>query len=82
MTFHSELSNNRMSQSNIFYSLLALVAAILFGISAPLSKLLLGEIDPVTSAALLYLGSGLGITHTIEQLNSLVKSKGNPLKPD
>jgi drug/metabolite transporter (DMT)-like permease len=62
-----------MSQSNIFYSLLALVAAILFGISAPLSKLLLGEIDPVILAALLYLGSGLGLL-IYKALNHFVKS--------
>ncbi len=44
--------------------LTALAAAALFGISAPLSKLLLapsalGEVAPVPMAALLYLGSGL-----------------------
>ncbi len=38
--------------------LLALGAAVLFGASAPLSKLLLGETDPIILAALLYLGSG------------------------
>ncbi len=38
----------------------ALLAALLFGASAPLSKLLLGEIKPVPLAAFLYLGSGLG----------------------
>ncbi len=38
----------------------ALLAALLFGASAPLSKLLLGEIDPIPLAAFLYLGSGIG----------------------
>ena len=38
----------------------ALLAATLFGASAPLSKLLVGEIDPVPLASLLYLGSGIG----------------------
>jgi drug/metabolite transporter (DMT)-like permease len=38
----------------------ALLAAVLFGASAPLSKLLLGEIDPIPLAACLYLGSGIG----------------------
>lgn len=37
---------------------LVLLAAALFGASAPLAKLLLGEIAPVTLAAFLYLGSG------------------------
>ena len=38
-----------------------LTAAILFGASAPLAKLLLGEIQPVVLAAFLYLGSGVGL---------------------
>lgn len=44
--------------TSIFY---ALLAAILFGVSAPLSKVLLGEIQPVMLAGLLYLGSGIGL---------------------
>ncbi len=39
----------------------ALIAALLFGASAPLARLLLGEIEPVLLAALLYLGSGIGL---------------------
>jgi drug/metabolite transporter (DMT)-like permease len=39
----------------------ALLAAALFGLSAPAAKLLLGKIEPVTLAALLYLGCGLGL---------------------
>ncbi|MCX6096084.1 MAG: EamA family transporter [Candidatus Bipolaricaulota bacterium] len=38
-----------------------LLAAALFGASAPLAKLLLGEVEPIPLAALLYLGAGLGI---------------------
>lgn len=38
----------------------AIIAAILFGASAPLSKVLLGELDPIPLAGFLYLGSGLG----------------------
>lgn len=38
----------------------AIFAAILFGASAPLSKVLLGELDPIPLAGFLYLGSGLG----------------------
>ncbi len=37
------------------------MAALLFGASAPLAKLLLGDIQPVMLAALLYLGCGLGL---------------------
>jgi len=40
----------------------ALLAAGLFGVSAPLSKLLLGAVHPIPLAALLYLGAGLGLT--------------------
>ncbi|MCY7306067.1 MAG: EamA family transporter [Rhodoferax sp.] len=38
-----------------------LLAAILFGAGTPLAKLLLGQISPWLLAALLYLGSGLGL---------------------
>lgn len=41
-------------------ALQALLAAVLFGASAPLSKLLLGEVEPIPLAAFLYLGSGSG----------------------
>ena len=45
----------------LFYPIIqALLAAVLFGVSAPFAKLLLGEIDPILMAALLYLGSGVG----------------------
>lgn len=39
----------------------ALMAALLFGVSAPLAKYLLGEIEPIPLAAFLYLGSGVGL---------------------
>src|SRR5208337_1644463 len=41
--------------------LFAIIGAVLFGASAPLSKVLLGNIDPILLAALLYLGSGSGL---------------------
>ena len=40
---------------------LALGSAVLFGASAPLSKLLLGSADPWLLAGVLYLGAGLGL---------------------
>lgn len=44
-----------------FYPYLqALLAAILFGASAPLAKILLGEMDAIPMAGFLYLGSGTG----------------------
>src|SRR5258706_10096084 len=39
----------------------ALGAAALFGASTPFAKLLLGEVSPLVLAAVLYLGSGLGL---------------------
>lgn len=39
----------------------ALAAALLFGASTPLAKLLVGEVPPLMLAGLLYLGSGLGL---------------------
>lgn len=46
---------------SLYPKLQALLAAVLFGISAPLSKLLLNDIEPVLLAALLYLGCGFGL---------------------
>jgi len=40
---------------------LALGSAVLFGASAPLSKLLMGSVDPWLLAGILYLGAGLGL---------------------
>jgi drug/metabolite transporter (DMT)-like permease len=37
------------------------VAAVLFGLSAPITKLLLGRTTPLLLAGLLYLGAGLGL---------------------
>ena len=39
----------------------ALVAALLFGASTPLAKVVLRDVPPVMMAGLLYLGSGLGL---------------------
>ncbi len=39
----------------------ALLAAAFYAVSIPLSKLLLREVGPLTMAALLYLGAGIGI---------------------
>jgi drug/metabolite transporter (DMT)-like permease len=48
-------------------ALLGLGAAVSFGLSAPLAKLLLGEVSPVLLAGLLYLGAaaGLWLAHVI-----------------
>lgn len=49
-------------KSNFSFVLQALLAALFFGASAPVSKLLLGNVPPVLMAAFLYLGSGTGIS--------------------
>ncbi|MET0429692.1 MAG: DMT family transporter [Microvirga sp.] len=41
---------------------LALGSAVLFGASAPLSKLLMGSVDPWLLAGILYLGAGAGLS--------------------
>ncbi len=43
------------------YAFFALAAAALFGASTPFAKLLLGDLQPLGLAGLLYLGSGLGL---------------------
>lgn len=50
-----------MDRSHVPSIIQALIAAFLFGTSAPLAKLLLGEVEPIPLAAFLYLGSGLGL---------------------
>jgi drug/metabolite transporter (DMT)-like permease len=50
-----------MKTKRISPAAFALMAALLFGASAPLSKLLLADIQPVTLAGLLYLGCGIGV---------------------
>jgi drug/metabolite transporter (DMT)-like permease len=47
-----------MQRTAIFY---ALASAALFGASTPLAKLLVGEVQPLALAGLLYLGSGIGL---------------------
>ncbi len=39
----------------------ALLSALLFGLSTPAAKRLLGSVDPITLAGLLYCGAGIGV---------------------
>ena len=60
----------------------ALAAAVLFGASTPLSKALLGQIDPWLLAGILYLGAGCGLL--IYQLAGMAlgrKREEAPLRP-
>jgi drug/metabolite transporter (DMT)-like permease len=49
-----------MKTNNLSFILQALLAAIFFGVSSPIAKLLLDDIAPIFLAAFLYLGSGTG----------------------
>lgn len=55
MSYNSERGNRKGPAC-------ALAAATLFGASTPLAKILLRQLKPILLAALLYLGSGLGLT--------------------
>lgn len=53
---------NRLQASHLWPGVpLALGSAVLFGASAPLSKLLIGSVDPWLLAGILYLGAGVGL---------------------
>src|SRR5580700_6074261 len=53
----------------------AILAAVLFGASTPFSKWLLGQINPLLLAGLLYLGSGVGLALWIGLQRWLLKAK-------
>ncbi len=50
-----------MTDSRRFGALFGLLAAVSFGVSAPLAKLLLADVTPQLLAGLLYLGAGVGL---------------------
>ena len=52
---------NQTDSNRFFPVLMALLAAFLFGLNAPLAKLLLSDISPMFMAAFLYLGAGIGM---------------------
>lgn len=60
---NKKVASNKKVESNrkIESILMAILAAALYGISVPVSKLLLVEIPPTLLAALLYLGAGVGM---------------------
>jgi drug/metabolite transporter (DMT)-like permease len=64
---------NKVKSSNLPFVLQALLAAIFFGASAPIAKLLLDDIAPIFLAAFLYLGSGTGTA--LVKLTQRMRSK-------
>ncbi len=67
------VARTRLS-NGIFYGL---AAALLFGASTPLSKLLLSRVDPWILAGLLYLGSGCGLSFWLVMGSWLTGKKSN-----
>jgi drug/metabolite transporter (DMT)-like permease len=55
---HIQKKDQAMSLTAIF---IAVLAAVLYSISTPVSKLLLRELPPTMMAAMLYLGAGIGM---------------------
>jgi hypothetical protein len=47
-----------MNRTAVLY---ALASAVLFGVSTPAAKVLVGSIHPATLAGLLYCGAGVGV---------------------
>lgn len=59
--------------------LMALLAAVLYGISSPVSKILLTKIPPTLMAALLYLGAGAGML-AVNRIQLLTRQKHQEAK--
>lgn len=51
-----------MKKHDMFAVLLGLLAAFFFGVSTPLSKALINDLNPFLLAGLLYLGAGIGLS--------------------
>ncbi|GLC29271.1 DMT family transporter [Clostridium omnivorum] len=66
-----------MNKAKAYSMIQALLAAALFGASAPLSKILLGHIEPIPLAAFLYLGSGVGMILYRLAIKIIKKNKDN-----
>jgi drug/metabolite transporter (DMT)-like permease len=58
-----------MNRAAIFY---ALLSAALFGLSTPAAKVLVGSVDPVIVAGLLYCGAGIGVAALRRLLGSVL----------
>jgi len=56
----------------------ALAAALLFGASTPLAKLLVGDVSPLLLAGLLYIGSGLGLGVLLAMRWARARATGQP----
>lgn len=61
-------------------TIFAILAAALYAINIPISKILLNQVSPTMMAAFLYLGAGLGLF--LYQLLTRKKESGEPLSKD
>jgi drug/metabolite transporter (DMT)-like permease len=71
---------NKIKEFNMHFNksiLLAISAAVCYGISAPISKILLNNISPVFMASLLYLGAGSGMALVV-----LIKNSKNKIQTE
>jgi drug/metabolite transporter (DMT)-like permease len=66
-----------MNRTAVFY---ALVSAALFGVSTPAAKGLIGAINPIVLAGLLYCGAGIGIA-VLRRLARTIVAKGTREQP-
>ena len=55
---------------------LAILAAALYAINAPFSKLLLNDMPPTLMAGFLYIGVGLGIEHIFLRICATIAWRG------
>lgn len=59
---------------------MALGSAVLFGLSTPISKILLGQFDPIMLASLFYLGSGIGLSACMVAQRFSALAKPTPVR--
>ena len=81
MALNVILKNNNQRKTAIAS---AILAAILYGLSSPISKLLIVKIPPTLIAALLYLGAGFGmlIVNAYRALNKKVSTEAKMTKKE
>lgn len=70
----NEVRNLDIKKTRFVSIIYAILAAALFGMSAPISKLLLSEVPPLMMASLVYLGAGIGML-TVDLIKNFTKSK-------
>lgn len=54
--------DNSISSNKFRYVIYALLAALFYAFNAPISKVLLDDVDPTFMASFLYLGAGIGVS--------------------